>query len=187
MSARGPLPNPTRRRRNAPVIPTTSLPASGREGDPPDCPYALAAHGLDWWDWAWHTPQACAWSEGDLFAVARRARLEDDVAAMGMAEDLVELHDLLAGADQEAVERVAFALATLKRAAGGKLALEKEMRELDGKLGLTPEAIARLRWKIVADGEQSSAAKPKPAASTVARKPASRGHLRAVDPTAATG
>jgi hypothetical protein len=37
----------------------------------------LGAAGDAWWKWAWKTPTAAAWTEGDLYAVARRATLED--------------------------------------------------------------------------------------------------------------
>jgi hypothetical protein len=155
----GPLPTKNPRRRNAPTIPTTTLPASGRGEPAPDCPYVLAAAGAAWWTWAWSLPQACAWSDGDLYALARRARLEDMVAAIGFADDL-DLADLLAGvSDREAIQRVEWALTMLKRSASGQLALEKEMRELDGKFGLTAEALAKLRWTIVAD-ETPAAEKP---------------------------
>lgn len=171
----GPLPDPMARRRNAPTIPTTRLPASGFRGDVPPSPYELGAAGAAWYAWAWRTPQAAAWDAGSLYAVARRAHLEDDVAALFFTDHL-DLDDLLAGADREAVRRVEFALSTLKRSASGKLGIEKEMRELDAKLGLTPESLAKLRWAIVADEEPVEAAKPKVA------KPRTSSHLRAVDP-----
>lgn len=173
----GPLPSKNPRRRNAPTIPTTTLSARGRTEPAPRCPYNLAATGRAWWDWAWSLPQALAWSDGDLYAIARRARLEDSVATLGFGEDHLDLADLLNGADPEAVQRVEWALAMLKRAATGQLALEKEMRELDGKLGLTPEALAKLRWTIVDDGKDADA-KPEPAAKVAVQ----RRHLNVVDP-----
>lgn len=183
MAGRGPLPTPGKRRRNAPTIPTTSLPASGRKGRAPKVPdaYALGDAGRAWWRWAWGLPQAAAWDSGALYTIARRASLEDDLAVLGAFEDHLDFNDLLAGADREAVERVEWALSTLKRCATGSLAIEKEMRELDGKLGLNPRALADLRWTIVADQEPAAAAKPP------ARRASSRGHLRAVDPNAAAG
>lgn len=173
----GSLPGKNTRRRNAPTIPTTTLSASGRKDPAPDCPYELAQAGDAWWRWAWSLPQALAWSDGDLYAIARRARLEDRLAALHLLDGL-DLTDLLAGADEEAVQRVEWALRTLKGAATGALQVEKEMRELDGKFGLTAESLARLRWTIVAD-EEPTAAKPKPK-----RTAAQRGNLRAVDPLA---
>lgn len=152
--ARGPLPSPGARRRNAPTIPGTDLPVEGRKGRIPVCPYDLAAAGAAWWRWAWRTPQSTRWDAGSLYLVARRAQLEDDVAALGFGEDLVELSDLLAGvADVEAVQRVEWALTVLKRNASGSLAIRKEMRELDNRLGLNPKAMADLRWKVAAVAE----------------------------------
>lgn len=180
---KGPLPDPNARRRNAPTIPTTALPASGRKGRPPKCPYELGPDGASWWKWAWTTPQAYAWDAGSHYALGRRARLEDDLASLGFIDE-VNLHDLLQ-TDREAEKRVEFALMTLKRSASSKLALEKEMRELDVKFGLTPESMAKLRWTIVDDTKSQA----KPAAPVAKRPRASvRGHLRAVDPaTVAAG
>ncbi len=125
------------------------LPAGGRKGRSPKSPYSLDAAGSKWWTWAWGTPQATAWDAGALYTVARRAQLEDDVAALDFGEVTFEIADLFAGeADRDAVARVEWALSTLKRSASGKLAIEKEMRELDGKLGLSPRAMADLGWRI---------------------------------------
>ncbi len=112
----------------------------------PECPYELAAAGAEWWAWAWQTPQASKWGDGHLYVVARRARLEDDVAALAAFNDHLDLADLLAGAGIEATGRVEWALRTLKGQASGKLTVEREMRELDDRLGLTPKA--SLGWKF---------------------------------------
>jgi hypothetical protein len=79
----GPLPKTNARRRNAPTIPTTDLPAAGWKGPMPAVPagYELGESGSAWWAWAWRTPQAAAWSPGDLYGelqVAREARELDD-------------------------------------------------------------------------------------------------------------
>jgi len=112
----GPLPNATRRRRNAPTIPTTVLPVGGRKGRAPKLPpfARLGDAGRAWWLWAWHTPQAAAWAPGHEGVVARRASLEDALAESD----------------------------------GAPLALLREVRELDDRLGLTPKAMAQLRWTI---------------------------------------
>jgi len=169
--ARGPLPNPKKRRTNDPVIPTTELPAGGRKGRPPKVPeaYNLGKAGREWWKWAWGTPQAAAWSPGNLYVLARRAQLEDDLDALDLNDDL-DLADLLAGADEEAIENVSYALETLKKAATGKLAIVKEMRELDKVLGLTPKGMADLRWEIVGakeGGEQPKGGEGNPGAGAV--------------------
>lgn len=146
---RGPLPQSSRRRTNAPVIPTTRLPAAGREGDPPKLPPTtpLGRAGKAWWRWAWATPQAAAWPLGHEGVVARRASLEDDLAALEQVEGL-DFDDLGPRADQvrATVSRVA-ALAT------GRLQIVKEMRELDDRLGLTPKAMAQLRWSIATEAQ----------------------------------
>lgn len=147
--ARGPLPSPDALRRNAPTIPTTSLPVSGRKGAAPAPPFGLdlGAEGSAWWSWAWSTPQAAGWSTGDEYLIARRAQLEDDLAALGAIVNLDGLD--LEGEVEKAVQRIA-ALAT------GRLQLMREMRELDDRLGLSPKGLAALRWKIIADPEQAS-------------------------------
>lgn len=145
----GPLPNAQKRRRNAPTIASTMLPAEGRKGRAPTVPkaYKLRAAGTAWWRWAWRLPQATKWDSGALYVVARRAQLEDELAALDF-HDGVDLEDLLAGADQDAIKRVEWALSTLKRTASGSTALMKEMREIDNRLGLNPKAMADLRWSI---------------------------------------
>lgn len=175
---RGPLPNPQRRRTNAPTIPTTNLPAEGRKGAPPRPPktYELGTEGTAWWRWAWHTPQAAAWSAGDLYVVARRAALEDDLASLAAVRslDALDALDAMDGGDPE-LKRLLCRVAAL---ATGRLAVMKESRELDKVLGLTPKGMADLRWSI-ADNEKAKA----PAATT----PTTVRRLRAVDPEVATG
>lgn len=149
----GPLPEEARRRTNAPTIPTTVLPWSGRTDPPPRLPpcLKLGKAGRAWWRWAWSTPQAAAWALGHEGVVARRASLEDDLAALQQVEglDFEVLVDAKAPEVRQAVQRVA-ALAT------GKLQICREMRELDDRLGLTPKAMAQLRWRIGDPGEESA-------------------------------
>jgi hypothetical protein len=100
----GPLPTGTAIRRNAPTIPTTNLPVAGRVTPVPDPPvgYEFGAAASDWWGWAWRTPQACAWDDGSLFVVARRALFEDDLAEaedakarLGLSREMREMDDRL--------------------------------------------------------------------------------------------
>lgn len=178
MGARGPLPNPNRRRRNAPTIPTTDLPAAGREGPTPDCPYALNEGGAAWWEWAWHTPQAEAWDDGALYTIARRAQLEDDVRAI----EGTEAEDLLAGLvgrgknAQAAARELSDLLGRVKAIASARTTILREMREIDDRLGLSPKGLAALRWRIVKALVEEPEGKP----ATVRR-------LHAVDPKAAAG
>jgi hypothetical protein len=167
MSRRGPLPDPTSIRRNKPTVPTTNLPAGGRQDPPPSVPagYEFSAAAAAWWEWAWSTPQAAAWDDGAIYVVARRAQLEGDLAALGspVAETAATLADLL-GVDADdskgRIREVCDIFAGLKRAAGNEVSLMREMRELDGKLGLTPESLARLRWTIVSGDDEQAAAPP---------------------------
>lgn len=153
----GPLPDPNARRRNAPTIPTTNLPASGRQGEPPEIPawVELAQNGSAWWRWAWSTPQACAWGTnvGQEGLVARRAALEDDMAALG------QIHELdFSGIENEHHARLV--VQAVARLATGRLSLMKEMRELDDRLGLSPKGMAALRWVIVDDKPAEEQPKP---------------------------
>lgn len=91
----GPPPKPDARRRNAPTIATTALPPEGRQGPAPDCPYELGKKGREWWEWAWHTPQAAAWDPGALYVVARRAQLEDSTAIPAPTAQMLQLDDRL--------------------------------------------------------------------------------------------
>lgn len=164
---RGPLPTENPRRTNAPVIPTTVLPAAGREGPPPKLPPTaeLRKAGRAWWRWAWATPQAAAWALGHEGIVARRASLEDDLAALELVQGLD--FDEFVGEHmkdvREAVQRVA-ALAT------GRLQIMREMRELDDRLGLSPKSMAQLRWTIKGDGA-GEAAEPGPTPGNVVTPP----------------
>ena len=109
----------------------------------------------------WSTPQAAAWALGHEGLVARRASLEDDLVALELVQGLD--FDEFVGEHmkdvREAVQRVA-ALAT------GRLQICREMRELDDRLGLSPKAMAQLRWTIKGDSEAASDS-PAPAAPNV--------------------
>lgn len=144
----GPLPADDKRRRNAPTIPTTDLDADGPSWRPPPVPkwMQLGPAGTAWWKWAWKTPQACAWGRGSGFEplVARRAQLEDDLAAIAAPEGL----DLSEIADAETLRAVRQVVQSLAALVTGKLAIIKEMRELEDRLGLSPKGMAQLRWKV---------------------------------------
>lgn len=175
----GPLPNPQRRRRNKPTIPTTTLPVSGRRGRPPNPPeaYPLKKAGKAWWKWAWTSPQATAWDSGAFYAIARRAQLEDDLAICETFDEF-DLAGFLGVEENEAIRELQFIIGRLKGLATGRVSLMKEMRELDKKLGLDPESMAKLRWKIVPD-EKVEDAEPRSVSKKSARK--GRPDLRVVD------
>ena len=145
----GPAPSPNARRRNAATIGTRALPHEGRKGRAPVAPaaYRLKRAGKAWWNWAWKLPQATAWDEGSRYFVVRRAQLEDELAALDFA-NFASLRDLLAGAETDAIERVEEAIELLKRLASGAASVQKEMREMDNRLGLNPKAMTELRWSI---------------------------------------
>lgn len=155
----GPLPQTNRRRRNAPTIPTTSVPVSGRKGPIPRPPkwIPLGDAGTAWWRWAWRTPAACSWSLGDVTFVARRAQLEDLIVMLeGPAIDwaaLAELDGDVPGALAEFLDHVKYVVQRLQSLAAGRLSVLKEMRERDDRLGLNRKAFAALRLEVVADTE----------------------------------
>lgn len=166
---RGPLPDPNAVRANAPRIPTTNLRSSGPDREPPEVPetYALHDAGRKFWDWAWRLPQACAWDDGTLYAVARRAQLEDDLAMLrGSDAWMIELEEFMDTAEEDMFGHIKKVFSALRRLAGNEVSIMKEMRELDNKLGLTPEAMARLRWSIVDDSPEDEKPKSAPKAST---------------------
>lgn len=150
----GPLPDPKRRRRNAPTIPTTALPATGRTGRVPKVPVwvELGDAGLAWWAWAWKTPQAAGWAPGHEALVARRASLEDDLAAIAQVEG-IDWEELEAAA--ESAGKFRLVVRRLAALVAGRLAICREMREIEDRLGLTPKGMAALRWEIVAAGPDS--------------------------------
>lgn len=168
----GPLPNPQRRRRNAPTIPTTVLPAEGREGSPPRCPIKLGKAGRAWWRWAWSTPQAAAWTPGNLYALAHRASLEDDLVALEV--EPLNLIDLVE--DDKLGQTLRAVIVRLQSLAVGRLKVLQEMRESDKQFGLTAKGMADLRWSIAAADEKGEQKDDAPAAAPPVRR------LRAVDP-----
>ncbi len=170
--ARGPLPNKEKRRTNAPTIPTTELPVAGRKGRPPKAPesYKLGKAGAAWWRWAWGTPQAMAWNPGDLYVLARRASLEDDLSIQDSAFEASDFADMLGRDEDELTRELEFIVGRLASMAGGRGPVIKEMRELDKILGLTPKGLSDLRWEIVDDTAKEEAPAPRPPAKTADRK-----------------
>ena len=131
---KGPMPAETRRRTNAPTIPTTRLRARGRAGRVPPIPefgITLQAAGKAWWAWAWKTSAACAWHvPDDLSVTLHRAHLEDLINGSAWQQDgRTTISTFL------------------------KLAMD-----LDRRLGLDPHSRQEKRWKI----EQDADDKPKP-------------------------
>lgn len=163
----GPLPEASRRRRNSPTVPQTKLAAGGRKGRPPNPPYSLGNAGRAWWRWAWALPQALAWDRGALYALGRRAQLEDSLAALDQF-DPGSLDQFFAGLKiggdpdrlRDACRDLGYIIGRLQSLAGGRLSVVREMRELDKRFGLDPKALAENRWEIVKDEEDEPAARP---------------------------
>lgn len=172
---RGPLPSPDAERRNAPTITPNALPAEGRAGPPPALPpwYELGSAGSAWWQWAWSTPQAAAWAAGTEDWVARRAVLQDDLAYTEQVAGL-DVADMLGLDPTSASELVQAVIRRLASMASGRLAIMKEMRELDNRLGLNAKAMLELRWTVgPSDGAGSAGSAPATAAArkrTAARR-----------------
>lgn len=147
--ASGPAPKPAAQRRRTNATPgTTYLPTEGRQGDAPEWPLAsmTLAEEVAWRD-LWATPQAVAWERlgiGTVRVVARYTRL------VCMAEG-------------SAAGRMTVAAAEVVG----------EVRQLEDRLGLTPMAMLRLRWEIVADELAETRAD--------APQPSSRPRIRAVE------
>jgi hypothetical protein len=112
----------------------------------PVCPYSLGEAGAAWWAWAWETPQAPKWDAGALYTVARRATLEDVISTLEGVEAF-DLESFMAQDPVEAVRQLKWMLETLKAAAGGVLAVSREMRELEAQLGFGAKSMAGLGWK----------------------------------------
>jgi hypothetical protein len=181
MGARGPMADPNARRRNK-RKPNTPLPLDGPEGRAPNSPYNLGEPGAKWWKWAWKLPQAAAWDNGSLYWVARRAQLEDDLAAvddpgdlLGRVEDSV-LRIIESEDPEDVPERLNYLgqlIGKLKSIAGGRGSILKEMRELDNRLGLNPEAMKRLGWVLESpeEEEEAKAQSPGPVPDNVTQLP----------------
>jgi hypothetical protein len=161
-----PLPSPNPRRRNQQPN-ARVLPAAGRKGRPPRCPYELGERGQRWWRWAWKQPQAAAWDAGSHYALARRAHLEDELGAIADVEspDLPAIFE--ADTEKEAWKRLEWLLGRLMSRSSGSTTLMREMRELDDRFGLTPKSMAALRWTI---GTEEPAAATTPAAPVPSRR-----------------
>lgn len=158
----GPLPDPNARRRNAPTIAVTELDPDGPKQDTPPVPdyVDLDDAGLAWWEWAWHTPQASAWDEGSLYTVCRRAQLEDDMVALATVDDAFDIADLLEIEHTHMTQRISSIFKRMKALASNKVAVAKEARELDNRLGLNPKAMADLRWRIKAPEKKPEGSSP---------------------------
>ncbi len=115
----GPLPNDKRRRRNAPTIPTTVLPLDGFSGPVPKVPPFVELGKAGRAWWRW------AWTTPQ--AAAWSPGHEVAIARRASLEDDMTVQST---------------------GSPGKLALLREINSLEDRLGLTPKAMAALRWTI---------------------------------------
>jgi hypothetical protein len=190
----GPAPKPTARRRNA-TVPMVELPAAGRQGAPPAWPLLpdivlstkrdSAQRSADDLELALAEPElkgrarTAAQRKGDA---AREAAviLTAQLAAQDRVEaelwtDLWRLPQAVEWERCGWTREVAQYVRWKARAEQGDLDAAKEARQLGDRIGLTPLAMLRLRWKVE-DGE-GTAERPR-------RRPASTGR-RPDDPRAA--
>jgi hypothetical protein len=116
------------------MAPQASLPASGRDGEIPDPARPLSESAMEWWNAMWTSPVATKWHPViDVPALTR----------------LGWLYDVMNATAEMEVELPSTAMA--------------EVRQLEDRFGLTPQARMKLRWEIVDDdGAGSGAKKPKP-------------------------
>lgn len=60
----GPQADPSSGRSDRRGVKFTALPAEGFQGDAPEFPMRIQSdREVELWEWAWSTPQACAWSQ----------------------------------------------------------------------------------------------------------------------------
>lgn len=170
---RGPLPDPNAQRRNAATIPTTKLPADGRDGPTPEVPswIELGQAGRAWWAWAWSTPESAGWSSSLVDVVGRRASLVDDLAALEQVVSLDAL-DILDGLPQE----VRFLVGRLAGLVTSRLTVLKACSDLDQQLGFGAKNLAALRWTIEASAAHGAGSHPDP----TERPASSRDRLKVV-------
>ncbi|MFF5186455.1 hypothetical protein ACFY30_22210 [Streptomyces sp. NPDC000345] len=189
MSGMGPAPKPNARRRNATVA-MTELPAAGREGAPPPWPLLPDVLLKTQRDTAQRRADDLELSlkEPTLRGRARTAAQRKADAALQEAAVLTAQLDAQERVEAElwsalwalpqAVEwdragwtrEVAQYVRWKARAEQGDLDAAKEARQLGDRLGLTPLALLRLRWRVSTD-EDERAVRPRRRPATSGRRP----------------
>jgi hypothetical protein len=126
MAGMGPPPKAAGQRRRTNAVPgTVYLPSEGRQGEPPEWPLASMTLAEEFaWAELWAKPQAVAWERLAIpvRVVARYCR------TACAAESAIAGKPTVAGVQSMG-----------------------EARQMEDRLGLTPMAMLRLRWEIVAD------------------------------------
>ena|GEM_PF-3350208 len=154
----GPLPTGTARRRNAPTLPTDSLPMDGVVVDLPSPIEPLDEVEQRYYVWAWSTPAAAAWHSSDAEIVAEWARLKVYVSRtmrgevtkrVGDSEVVVEpsspiLTQITNREDRLMLSPMARKKGRAKIVSGESQESDKSGKSIDGVV-LTPD-----RWKRAA-------------------------------------
>jgi hypothetical protein len=189
MGGMGPPPKPNARRRNA-TMATTSLPAEGRKGTPPLWPLPAdivqterrnaAQRAADDIELQLADPDITGRKRGALKRKLDASRMDANVLTAQLdsqARQEAELWvELWATPQAVAWERMAWTREVAQyvrwkiAAEQGNLDASKEARQLADRLGLTPLALLRLRWEIVAD-EVDDARRARPARKPSGKRP----------------
>ncbi|QXE36200.1 hypothetical protein KQY30_20090 [Streptomyces sp. GMY02] len=195
MAGMGPAPKPNARRRNATVA-MVELPVAGRGGEPPAWPLLAdialstqrdsAQRLADDLELALQEPNLKGRARTTAQRKADAARQEAAILTARLAaqervegELWIQLWALPQAVEWERAgwtREVAQYVRWKARAEQGDLDASKEARQLADRLGLSPLAMLRLRWRVAADEDESSA-RPR-------RRPAASGR-RPDDPRAA--
>jgi hypothetical protein len=89
---------PSRRRRRNKVAGEGTLPAAGRQGPAPELPTGTGLFWLDWtrayWATIWSSPMATRWTEYDVPALARLAKLQQEALFEGDGKHAAEIRQL---------------------------------------------------------------------------------------------
>lgn len=172
MAGMGPAPKANARRRNATVA-MVELPAAGREGDPPAWPLLAdialqtqrdsAQRSADDLELSLAEPDLTGRQRAALQRKADAARQSAVILTAQLeaqerveAELWIQLWALPQAVEWERsgwVREVAQYVRWKARAEQGDLDASKEARQLGDRLGLTPLAMLRLRWKVTDDAE----------------------------------
>ncbi|MGM9380331.1 hypothetical protein [Streptomyces antibioticus] len=187
MAGMGPAPKPNARRRNATVA-MVELPAAGREGDAPPWPLLpdvlmsamrdSAQRRADDLELSLSEPTLKGRARTTMQRKADAAREEATILAAKLdAQERVEaelwatLWRLPQAVEWERsgwTREVAQYVRWKARAEQGDLDAAREARQLADRLGLSPLAMLRLRWKVTAD---ERAARPRRRAVSGGRRP----------------
>lgn len=184
MPGMGPAPKPTARRRNA-IVPMVELPIAGRQGPPPAWPLLpdivlstrrdSAQRKADDLELSLQEPELTARQRSTLQRKADAAREEATILTAQLAaqerveaEVWAELWALPQAQEwerQKWVREVAQYVRWKARAEQGDLDAAKEARQLGDRIGLTPLAMLRLRWKVMEGEADQGRQRRRPAAS----------------------